>query len=84
MSEKFDLILRGGTTHTPDSSSPEGVRASQSDVAIKDGRIAKIGLTPTDEAETIFDATGLDILPGLLDTQVHFREPGLEHTETLP
>lgn len=83
MSEKFDLILRGDTTHTPDSSSPEGVRASQSDVAIKDGRIAKIGLTPTDEAETIFDATGLDILPGLLDTQVHFREPGLEHKETL-
>ena len=70
----FDLILRNGTVWT--SGGPETV-----DVAVLDGKIAGIG-AGGDAAETI-DCTGLNILPGVIDTQVHFREPGLEHKEDL-
>lgn len=70
----FDLKLTGGVVHTP--AGP--VRA---DVGVNGGRISAIGLGG-DAAETI-DCSGLDILPGVIDTQVHFREPGLEHKEDL-
>ena len=64
----FDLILRNGTVWTPGG--PEKV-----DVAVREGKIAAIG-AGGDAAEAI-DCTGLTILPGVIDTQVHFREPGL-------
>jgi len=50
------------------------------DVLIKNGRIERIGsnLQPTGGCEEI-DATGLHLLPGVIDDQVHFREPGLTH-----
>ncbi len=51
------------------------------DIGVRSGRIVAIGATG-DAAETI-DCTGLDILPGVIDTQVHFREPGLVHKEDL-
>jgi len=70
----FDLKLVGGTVHLP--SGP--VRA---DIGVRGGRIAEIGAAG-DAGETI-DCTGLDILPGVIDTQVHFREPGLTHKEDL-
>src|SRR3546814_6963799 len=35
------------------------------------------------DAGEVVDCTGLDILPGVIDSQVHFREPGLEHKEDL-
>lgn len=69
-----DLVLSGGTVHTP--SGP--VRA---DVAVREGRILGVGSYP-DSARRI-DCTGLDVLPGVIDSQVHFREPGLEHKEDL-
>jgi len=47
------------------------------DVLIKDGRIAQIGQNINAEADEIIDATGLYLLPGVIDDQVHFREPGL-------
>ena len=71
----YDLTLTGGTVHTPGGP----VRA---DVGVVNGRIVAIG-QPGDAGRTI-DCTGLDILPGVIDTQVHFREPGLEHKEDLP
>ncbi|MCW6532311.1 dihydroorotase [Sphingomonas sp. MMSM20] len=70
----FDLKLAGGTVHTPGGP----VRA---DVAVRGGKIVAIGASG-DAGRTI-DCTGLDILPGVIDTQVHFREPGLEHKEDL-
>lgn len=70
----FDLILTGGTVHLP--SGPV-----QTSVGVRGGKIAEIGATG-DAGETI-DCTGLDILPGVIDTQVHFREPGLVHKEDL-
>jgi len=54
------------------------------DVAIRDGKITQIAteISPT-EHTTIIDAKGLTLLPGVIDPQVHFREPGLEHKEDL-
>jgi dihydroorotase len=50
------------------------------DMRTQAGKIVQVGtgLSP-DEASTILDATGLTLLPGAIDPQVHFREPGLEH-----
>jgi dihydroorotase len=50
-----------------------------SDVLIKDGKIAQIGQELTFEADEFIDAKGLHLLPGVIDDQVHFREPGLTH-----
>jgi len=70
----FDLKLVGGTVHLP-------AGAVRTDIGVRGGRIAMIGAAG-DAGETI-DCTGLDILPGVIDTQVHFREPGLTHKEDL-
>ena len=48
-----------------------------------DAVVKAIGDLSTASAETVFDAAGLHVLPGVIDTQVHFREPGLEHKEDL-
>lgn len=76
MAETYDLLIKGATIVNHDG---EGVR----DLAIKDGRIVALGqLGPAKAADTL-DARGLHILPGVIDTQVHFREPGLTHKEDL-
>ncbi len=49
------------------------------DVWVKDGRIAKIAPNLTAAADEIIDATGKYLLPGVIDDQVHFRDPGLTH-----
>ena len=70
----YDLLLSGGVVHLP--SGPV-----QTDVGVIGGKVAAIGVREN-AGETI-DCTGLDILPGVIDTQVHFREPGLVHKEDL-
>ncbi|PNU04695.1 dihydroorotase [Novosphingobium guangzhouense] len=69
-----ELVLSGGTVHTP--SGPV-----VADVAVRDGKILGLGSYP--DAARRIDCTGLDVLPGVIDSQVHFREPGLEHKEDL-
>lgn len=55
-------------------------RIFESDILIKDGLIEKIDKDLSHlSADKIIDASGLHILPGLIDDQVHFREPGLTH-----
>lgn len=76
MTQSYDLILRGGTIVTPGG---EG----QSDIGVKAGRIAYVGDLSQADAGEVFDATGLHVLPGIIDSQVHFREPGLEHKADL-
>ncbi|SIR49308.1 dihydroorotase [Pontibacter lucknowensis] len=49
------------------------------DVLVKEGRIAQIGQGIEAEADETIDATGLHLIPGAIDDQVHFREPGLTH-----
>jgi dihydroorotase len=72
----FDLVIRGG--HIGTSS---GVVLA--DVGIVAGKIAEIGDLKGRSAAQEIDATHLVTIPGLIDTQVHFREPGLEHKEDL-
>src|SRR5438034_8180437 len=76
MNQRFDTILKSGTVVNQDG---EGVR----DIGISDGRIVEIGGLNTDSAAEVIDCKGLHILPGVMDTQVHFREPGLTHKEDL-
>jgi dihydroorotase len=55
-------------------------RSFLSDVLIADGKIISIAAgIAAGEGTTIIDATGLHLLPGAIDDQVHFREPGLTH-----
>ena len=76
MSETYDLIVKGGTVWTTGG-------LADVDVAVRDGRIAAIGDFEAGAAAQIVDAAGLTVLPGVVDTQVHFREPGNEHKEDL-
>jgi dihydroorotase len=69
-----DLKLKGGRVHLPGG-------PAEVDVGISGGRIVAIG-DVGDAGETV-DCTGLDVLPGVIDSQVHFREPGLEAKEDL-
>ncbi|MBV6457014.1 MAG: L-hydantoinase [Fimbriimonadaceae bacterium] len=72
----FDWVIRGGEVIRP-----EGI--AREDLAIAGGRIVALGDLTGAEAENTFDASGMQILPGVIDTQVHFREPGLEHKEDI-
>ena len=72
----FDLVLSGGTLVNHD-----GIGAR--DVGVIAGRIAEIDDLSRASAGQRIDCTGLHILPGVVDSQVHFREPGLEHKEDL-
>jgi dihydroorotase len=72
----FDLVFRGGTIVNQDGAGPR-------DVAVTEGRIAEIGAIDPARAAEVVDCTGLHILPGVIDSQVHFREPGAEHKEDL-
>ncbi len=76
MKESFDLLIRGGTVATPGGIAP-------ADVGVIGGRIAAIGALGDAKAAELFDAKGLYVLPGVIDTQVHFREPGNAHKEDL-
>ncbi|MFK8103804.1 MAG: dihydroorotase [Saprospiraceae bacterium] len=53
------------------------------DLLVKAGRIAKIAPNIDQDAETVLDGTGKFLLPGIIDDQVHFRDPGLTHKADL-
>ncbi len=74
--EPFDLLITGGTIMTPGG-------CQNADIGVRNGKIARIASLSQQPARTVFDARGLHILPGVIDTQVHFREPGMEHKETI-
>src|ERR1700692_3571935 len=76
MSQTYDVILRSGTVV---NQAGEG----GPNIAIEGGRIAEIGALGQASAAEIIDCKGLHILPGVIDTQVHFREPGQTHKEDL-
>jgi dihydroorotase len=76
MADTYDLVLKGGTVVNHDG---EGVR----DVGIAGGTIAAVGDLSAASAGEVVDCRGLHVLPGVIDTQVHFREPGLTHKEDL-
>ena len=76
MTQRFDVILKGGTVVNQDGEA-FAISASQ---AVASPRSARCRQAPPAE---VIDCKGLHILPGVIDTQVHFREPGLEHKEDL-
>jgi len=71
----YDLIVRNALI-TTSSTSALGA------IGVKDGKFVAVGEVSGDAAQEI-DAKGLALIPGVIDTQVHFREPGLEHKEDL-
>jgi dihydroorotase len=76
MAQTYDLILKGGTVVNHDG---EGLR----DIGISGGRFAAIGDLALASAGEVVDCRGLHLLPGVIDSHVHFREPGLTHKEDL-
>lgn len=76
MAVTYDLILKGGIVVNHDG-------IGQRDVGVNGGRIAAIGDLGAASAGKTIDCLGLHVLPGVVDSQVHFREPGLEHKEDL-
>jgi len=53
------------------------------DLLVENGIIKKIGSSLTTNSMTVIDASGKYLIPGLIDDQVHFREPGLTHKATI-
>lgn len=76
MTQTYDLIIRGGEV-------VNHAGRGFTDVGVRDGKIVAIGDLSQASAGEVFDATGLTVLPGVIDSQVHFREPGLEWKEDL-
>jgi dihydroorotase len=73
-STPFDLLIKGGTCVLP-----AGIM--EADVGARAGRIEAIGVLKAAKAAETINAAGLHVLPGVIDTQVHFREPGSEQKE---
>jgi dihydroorotase len=76
MPARFDLVLEGGIVVNQDGIGPR-------DIAVTGGTIAAIGQLSQASAGERVDCRGLHILPGVIDSQVHFREPGATHKEDL-
>ncbi len=76
MAEHYDLLIRGGACVLP-----WGEAAM--DVGVRDGRIAALGVAAA-TADTVIEARGLHVLPGLIDPHVHLRDPGDPAIESIP
>ena len=73
---EYDLILKNGTVVLPGET-------TKVDVGIKNDKIHTIGCLTDSHAKNVIDCDNLHVLPGVIDSQVHFREPGLENKENL-
>lgn len=69
-------LIRGATVVLRDG-------LARTSVLIEDGRISGVDAAMHTRADEVVDATGLHLLPGVIDDQVHFRDPGLTHKEDL-
>ncbi len=91
----MDMILKNGILLVPKNSTNSQISIDETrdprqmlhevktDLGIKNGKIQIIADLASHEATEIIDCSGLHILPGLIDTQVHFRDPGMTHKEDL-
>ncbi|MDR3424362.1 MAG: dihydroorotase [Alphaproteobacteria bacterium] len=72
------LLIKNG--HVVD---PANHIDSAMDILVEDGKIAQVGQGIAAKADEVIDAAGLTVTPGLIDLQVHMREPGREDKETI-
>jgi dihydroorotase len=71
------LLIRGARVLLPNGEFLVG------DVEIREGKILRVAPSIAAVGDREIEAKGLTLLPGVIDPQVHFREPGLEHKEDL-
>lgn len=76
-SSNTTLVIRNARVLLPDG------HFQIADVRVEGGLIQEIGSNLVRSADTIIAANDLTLLPGVIDPQVHFREPGFEHKEDL-
>lgn len=72
------MLIKNGRVLDPASSTDE-----IKDILVEDGIIRQVGELIDEEADSVIDASGYYVMPGLIDLHVHFREPGFEHKETI-
>ena len=77
MKKKLDLIISGGDVFLPNYST------EKIDIGIRKSKIVELGDLTQQSCEKRIVAKNLVVLPGAIDTQVHFREPGLIHKEDI-
>ena len=75
MSDNFSLIIKNGSCYI------DG-KLTKTDIGLSGNKIKKIGKIELNSSK-VYDATGKVVLPGIIDTQVHFREPGSTDAEDL-
>ena len=72
----LDLIIKNGICYI------DG-KLKKADIGIKNSKISEIGSLENKKSREVLDAKNLTVLPGCIDTQVHFREPGSTNAEDL-
>ena len=77
----YDLLIQDVECLLSDSKGQ--IRREVTNIGVKDGKILALGLVGSTSAKSILNLKGLTVLPGVIDSQVHFREPGLTHKEDI-
>ncbi len=77
MSDNFDLLVSGGLVYLHNQ------KIEEQDIGIKDSKIIAIGNLKSKKFKKKIDVKNLLVLPGAIDSQVHFREPGLTYKEDI-
>jgi len=72
----LDLIIKNGSCYI------DG-KLKKQDIGIKNNKISEVGTLNNENSQELIDAKNLTVLPGCIDTQVHFREPGSTNVEDL-
>ncbi len=78
----YDLVIKNGMTLAFDPTL-KSIKNEFLNIGISHGKITSLSVKPSDTAHQVFDAQHLHVLPGVIDSQVHFREPGLTHKEDI-
>jgi dihydroorotase len=81
-STPLDLVIEGATIVAPDPKTGQ-LKTQETDIGLRNGLIEGIGSSSSWATTKKISAKGLHLLPGAIDTQVHFRDPGFPEKETL-